>query len=100
MAYGQVPAVAGVLYGIKPAVTAIVLVAGLWGYGGGRWAPAQFSTDVSHGALANVDRVSVIGNDTPTPAHAVFSWGRFVTVLLVGFGLWVVAIAALAMVYG
>jgi chromate transporter len=91
MAFGNVPAIAGVFYGIKPAVTAlvlhaayrigsrtlknawlrglaaaaflavfafgipfplIVLVAGIVGYYGGKYAPDKFRTSGGHGAAS------------------------------------------------
>jgi chromate transporter len=139
MAYGQVPAVAGVLYGIKPAVTAIVaaaahrigaralknhwtraiallafvaifafalpfplivLAAGVLGYLGGHYAPRHFSAAAGHGAQAHGLGAAVIDDDTPTPSHALFSWGRFNRVLLTGLGLWLAAMAALVLAFG
>ena len=139
MAWGQVPAVAGVLYGIKPAVTAIVvsaavrigsrtlknrwlwaiavcaflavfalglpfplvvLLAGLAGWLGGRYAPAQFAVGGGHGKAGARHGPAVIDDDTPTPAHALFSWGRFWRVLLVCLGLWGLGLGALAGLLG
>ena len=140
MAYGDVPAVAGVFAGIKPAVTAIVafaawrigsrtlrngalwaiavaaflaifaanlpfpsivLIAGLVGHFGGRWAPARFAPAAAgHGASAGRHLPAIIDDDTPTPAHALFVWRRFGKVLAVGLGLWGVAIGALGAAFG
>ncbi|TXH91398.1 MAG: chromate efflux transporter [Rhodoferax sp.] len=139
MAYGDVHVVAGVFYGIKPAVTAIVvsaawristralrtpllwgvalaafvaifawqlpfplivLAAGIIGYGGGRWAPAQLAVGTGHAAATLAHSPAVIDDDTPPPAHARFAWGRLARVLLVCLGLWAVALGALAIVYG
>jgi chromate transporter len=130
MAFGEVPAVAGVLYGIKPAVTAIVvsaayrigsralkngilwsialaafvaifalnapfplivLVAGCIGFAGGRYAPQWFAVGGGHGKTGARAGAAVIDDDTPTPAHARFSWGRFWRVVLVFAGLWLAA---------
>jgi chromate transporter len=139
MAYGDVPAIAGVLYGIKPAVTAIVvsaavrigsralkngflwgiavgafvaifalnlqfplivLAAGVAGYLGGRFAPDKFAVGASHGKAGKVAGAAVIDNDTPTPAHALFSWTRLWGVMAVCIGIWLAAMGALTALYG
>jgi len=139
MAFGQVPAVAGVFYGIKPAVTAIVvsaayrigsralkngwlwgiavaafvaifalnlpfplivLAAGLIGYAGGRYAPGKFAVGGNHGKAAKAMGPALIDDDTPTPAHARFTWARFGRVLGVSLVLWCVGISGLTLAYG
>jgi chromate transporter len=42
----------------------------------------------------------VIDDDTPTPAHALFSWGRFARVLAIGLGLWLLGIGSLVALQG
>lgn len=139
LAWGHVPAVAGVLYGIKPAVTAIVVsaavrigsrvlkngwlwgmaaaafvaifalglpfplivcVAGAVGYLGGRYAPHRFVVGGAHGTAGVSSAPTVIDDDTPTPAHARFTWGRFWRVLLACLGIWGVAMGGLIGVLG
>ncbi|MBI3155973.1 MAG: chromate efflux transporter [Burkholderiales bacterium] len=139
MAFGNVPAVAGFFYGIKPAVTAlvvhaawrvgsralknawlwtiaagafvaiiglnlpfplIVLIAGLIGYFGGRLAPDKFRVGGGHGAATKDSGLAILGDHTPTPAHARFTWARFRTVLVVCIALWAVALGALVAVHG
>ncbi|HEY8095187.1 MAG TPA: chromate efflux transporter [Methylobacter sp.] len=139
MVFGSLPAVAGVLYGIKPAVVAIVLfaayrigsralkngvlwaisasafiaifvfktpfplivlAAGLIGYLGGYKSPQHFKIGGSHGAVQKDYGPALIDDDTPTPAHAIFSWGKFWTVLVVGVLLWALAMSALILMYG
>ena len=139
MAWGQVPAIAGVLYGIKPAVTAIVVFAAirigsralkngvLWGFAaaafiglfalklpfplivisagiagwiGGRIRPQLFAMGGGHGAADKDYGPAVIDDDTPTPEHARFSWGRFYRVLAAGLGLWIAGMAAIIAVFG
>jgi chromate transporter len=139
MAYGHVPLVAGIFWGIKPAVTAlvvhaawrigsralrnrwlwglaaasfvaifalnapfplIVLAAGLIGHFGGRHAPDVFRTGGGHGAAAKAYGPAVIDDHTPTPPHALFSWGRFRKVLVISLALWLGAMAALAGAFG
>ena len=139
MAFGNVPAVAGMLYGIKPAVTAIVLfaawrigsralkngvlwaiaaaafvaifafdvpfplivlAAGVLGYVGGKLAPTRFSASGGHGAAAKGYGPAIIDDATPTPTHALFSWGRFARVAVVALAFWAAGMAALVTWYG
>ncbi|MDR7305144.1 chromate efflux transporter [Rhodoferax saidenbachensis] len=139
MAYGHVPAIAGVFYGIKPAVTAlvvhaayrvgsrslknawlwgiavaafvaifalqlpfpvIVLAAGIVGYLGGRFAPAKFTAGGGHGSKAKSLGPALIDDDTPTPAHALFTWARFGRVLVVSLAIWLAGMGLLITVYG
>lgn len=139
LAYGNVPAVAGVLYGIKPAVTAIVLFAAyrigsralkngvLWaiaaaaflaifafnvpfpaivllaaliGYVGGRVVPEKFSTGGEHGKANRIFGAALIDDDTPTPEHARFTWMRLLRVALIGVMIWVIAMLLLLTQFG
>lgn len=139
MAFGQVPAIAGLFYGIKPAVTAvvvhaawrvgsrtlknawlwaiaagafvaifaldvpfplIVLAAGLAGAVGGRLVPDRFKAGGGHGASSRGHGPALIDDDTPTPAHARFTWARFGLVLAVCLALWAGALGALAAAQG
>ena len=139
MAFGTVPVVAGLFYGIKPAVTAIVvsaayrigsralkndwlwgiaiasfvaifavglpfpvivLAAGVIGYFGGRYAPDKFAVGGGHGQATKGFGAALIDDDTPTPAHALFTWRRFAQVLAVSLALWLVGIGALTFAYG
>ena len=132
--FGEVPVVAGIFYGLKPAVTAlvlhaawrvgtralkngwmwgiaaasfiaifafdtpfpaIVLAAGLIGHFGARQWPQVFALGGGHGAVEPGDGPALIGDDTPTPAHARFSRLQLAKVLGIGIGLWLVAMAAL-----
>lgn len=139
VAFGHVPAIAGIFYGIKPAVTAlvvqaawrvgsrtlrngwlwgiaaaafvaifalklpfplIVLAAGALGYLGGRLAPRHFSPAGGHGPRGGSHGPAVIDDDTPTPAHARFSWRFFSQVLAASLGLWALALGLLAAAFG
>ena len=138
LVYGNMPLVAGVFYGIKPAVTAIVLfaawrigsralrsaalwaisaaafiaifafrvpfpaivlAAGILGYLGGRIAPAKFAAG-GHGSAQKHYGAALIDDDTPTPAHALFGWQRFATVLAVFLGIWAFTLGTLALLLG
>ncbi|MGZ8218590.1 chromate efflux transporter, partial [Methylomagnum sp.] len=139
LAYGHVPAVAGALYGIKPAVTAIVLfaayrigtralkngllwamaalsflaifalgtpfplmvlVAAILGGIGGKLAPHKFAVGGGHGAAKASYGPALIDDDTPTPGHARFRWGRLAWVLAWGLLLWGGALGGLAWRHG
>ncbi|MDB5800722.1 MAG: chromate transporter, chromate ion transporter family [Rhodocyclales bacterium] len=139
IAFGEVPLVAGLFYGIKPAVAAIVLqaahrigsralknnvlwtiaaasfvaifalnvpfpaivaVAALVGYVGGRAMPEKFKTGGGHGKADKDYGVALIDDDTPTPAHARFSWFGLARVAVVGAILWVIPMAFLTLRYG
>jgi chromate transporter len=133
LAFGDVPVVAGLFYGIKPAVTALVLhaahrigtralkngwmwaiaaasfvaifafdtpfpaivaAAGLIGWLGSRRWPQVFKLGGGHSAVKGYGP-ALIDDDTPTPSHAVFSYGRLARVLAVGLALWLLAMGAL-----
>lgn len=139
VAFGEMPLVAGLFYGIKPAVTAIVLQAAyriggrvlknkvLWaiaaasflaifaagmpfpaivataaliGYIGGRVTPTGFTLGGGHGKAGKSFGRALLDDDTPTPAHAVFTWSRLAWVLLGGVLLWGVPMAGLTLLYG
>ena len=139
IAYGEVPLIAGLFYGIKPAVTAIVVQAAhrigsralknntLWaiaaasfvaifalnvpfpfivlgaaliGFFGGRMAPETFKVGGGHGTAKESFGVALIDDNTPTPAHAVFSLSRLIQVLAIGALLWVIPMGLLVMRFG
>ena len=139
VAYGELPLVAGLFYGIKPAVTAIVFqaahrigsralknrallaiaaaafvaifafglpfplivaVAALIGYLGGRYAPASFQAGGGHGKAGKSFGPALIDDDTPTPEHARFNWGRLARVLLAGLLLWLLPMGLLTARWG
>jgi chromate transporter len=139
MAFGSVPAVAGILYGIKPAVTAIVLFAAyrigsralknnvLWaiaaaafiaifafnvafpiivagaaiaGYVGSRIAPDKFAPGGGHSKAGAHFGPAVIDDDTPTPAHARFSWPRLILLGVIGLAIWFGVMALLDLLFG
>ncbi len=138
LVFGNAPLVSGLFYGIKPAVTAIVLFAAwrigsralknavLWtmslaafvaifvfdvpfpwivlgagviGYLGGRVAPTKFATG-GHGAAGRHYGAALIDDATPTPAHALFRWPRFVLVLAAFLSIWGGALSVLIALFG
>ncbi len=139
LAFGTVPVVAGLLYGMKPAVTAIVLfaawrigsrtlknawliaiavtafiaifvfdapfpaivaIAAMLGALGGKLIPQKFMIGGGHGALATTSSDAIIGDNTPTPPHALFRWSRFCAYLAVGLALWAGAMLMLIAAVG
>jgi chromate transporter len=139
LAYGDVPVVAGLFYGIKPAVVAIVVAAahrigsralkngwlwaiaaaafvaifaldvpfpaivisaGIVGYFGGRYAPAIFSAAGGHAGARAGYGPALIDDETPTPAHALFSWPKLWAHAAAGIAIWAAAIGALAGAFG
>ncbi len=69
----------------------IVLSAGILGAIGGKVAPAKFKGGGGHGASTKVYGPALIDDDTPTPAHAKFSWGKLALKLVVFVLVWLVA---------
>ena len=139
IALGDLPVVAGLFYGIKPAVTAIVVqavhriggralkngwmwaiaaasfiaifvlevpfplivaAAALAGWLGGRFAPERFQAGSGHGQTGKSAGPALIDDNTPTPAHALFSGGRLARVLLAGALLWVLPLGLLIAIWG
>ncbi len=139
IAYGNTTLVAGLFFGIKPAVTAIVLqaawriglralknkllwaiaaaafvaifvfatpfpaivvVAALIGYLGGRLWPNFFKSHGQHGKSAKSAGPALIDDGTPTPEHAVFRWSRLLTVAVIGALLWALPMGLLAATLG
>ncbi|MDZ5111541.1 chromate efflux transporter [Pseudomonas putida] len=139
IAFGEVPVVAGIFYGIKPAVTAIVvhaahrigsralkngwlwamaaasfvaifaldvpfplivLVAGIAGYVGGRFAPGKFVIGGGHGAARNSYGPALIDDDTPAPEHARFRVGHLLRLVLIGALLWTLPMGLLTLAFG
>jgi chromate transporter len=139
LAFGHVPLVAGIFYGVKPALVAIVLAAahrigsralknawlwaisaaafvaifalgvpfpaivagaGIVGYLGGRLAPERFSVGGGHAGARAGYGPAMIDDDTPTPPHARFGWGKLSAHAGAGLALWALAIGLLAAACG
>ncbi len=139
MRFGNVPAVAGVLAGIKPAVVAIVLFAAyrigartltnsaLWGiaiasfiaitvfkiafpwivlaaamigYLVNHFQPHLFASSNAHKASQTNYGKAVIDDDTPTPAHAKFSYKKMAKFIAIGLAIWLAAMLLLMWRYG
>jgi chromate transporter len=135
LAWGDVPLVQGMFYGIKPAVVAVVLFAAwrigsralknevLWGMAalafigifffeigfpwivlaaailgaiGGKLIPAKFKGGGGHGASSKQYGPALIDDDTPTPAHATFSWGKLALTTAAFVAIWLAALFAIS----
>jgi len=62
----------------------IVLMAGVIGYIGSRFAPEKFKAGGHHGSGKDSYGPALIDDNTPVPDHARFKWSRFFVYLLVG----------------
>jgi chromate transporter len=139
MAFGDAPLVAGLFYGIKPAVTAIVVqaayriggralkngllwgiaaaafvavfafnvpfpaivaVAALLGFLGGRLSPEHFRVGGGHGKVEKSFGAALIDDATPPPEHARFRWSRLLKLGMVGALLWLLPMALLMATQG
>lgn len=137
--FGDVPIIAGLFYGIKPAVVAIVfhatyrigsrslknkflwgiaalafitifvfnlpfplivLVAAAIGYFASKKYPTLFVDGGSHQQSKKDYGPAIIDDNTPTPAHAVFSWVYLLKILLIGVFLWFIPILTLSLTLG
>jgi chromate transporter len=78
----------------------IVLLAAVIGHFGGRFAPQVFVVGGGHGSAQQSYGPALIDDDTPTPSHALFTRKRLATVLVVGLGLWLAAMAVLVSLWG
>jgi chromate transporter len=134
LAWGDVPLVQGIFYGIRPAVVAVVLFAAwrigsralknevLWGMAalafigifffdigfpwivlvaailgalGGKLIPAKFKSGGGHGASKKEYGPALIDDDTPTPPHAKFSWGKLLVTTAVFVAVWLAVMLAI-----
>jgi len=98
---------AGVLFVLFIAIFAlnipfpyIVLMAGIIGYVGSRFAPDKFKAGGHHGDASNSYGPAIIDDDTPAPAHARFKWSRFITFAFVGLFIGSAVMATLTLTYG
>jgi len=72
----------------------IILLAGLAGFIGGRYAPEKFGAG-KHSATTKHFGPAVIDDDTPPPAHTRFQWLHLALLLLVGLALWAIVMLTL-----
>lgn len=79
---------------------AIVLAAGLLGYFAQRYYPAQFNFGHAHAASKQQYGAAVIDDNSPTPAHALFSWTKFCQYLVVGLAVWLGSLAIMVAALG
>ena len=139
LTYGQVPWIAAIFFGIKPAVTAIVLhaavrigkrtihnqalqwiavcsflaifilnvsfpiivlIAAAIGYWGGKRYPEYFQAGAHHSKDGKSYGKAIIDDDTPTPAHAQFSYQKTVLHSVIAFACWLFPIGILIAYFG
>lgn len=73
----------------------IVLAAAILGAIGGKLMPAKFKSGGGHGASNKRYDRAVIDDDTPTPAHAKFSWAKSGMTIVAVVAIWLAAMFAL-----
>lgn len=73
----------------------IVFAAGILGAIGGKLLPAKFKGGGGHGARHKEYGPALIDDDTPSPAHAKFTWGKLLLTILVFVLIGAVALFAL-----
>ena len=78
----------------------IVLMAGIIGYIGSRFAPEFFKAGAGHGASNEVYGAAIIDDDTPVPEHARFKWSRVIVISLIGLSIGGIVMAMLISSYG
>ncbi len=81
-------------------VPPVILAAAAIGAIGGRIAPQVFSGAGGHGAAKDSGGPALIDDDTPTPAHAKFSWTGLAIIVASFLALWGVVLGALAARFG
>jgi chromate transporter len=74
----------------------IVLAAAMLGAIGGKLMPGKFKAGGGHGASNKTYGPAIIDDDTPPPAHARFTWRKFVLTSLVFVAIWAAGMLALS----
>ena len=140
LSFGQVPWIAAIFFGIKPAVTAIVLhaavrigrrtihnqalqwialgsflaifilnlafpiivlIAAAIGFWGGKRYPEYFQQNNSHGKAADQSYgAAIIDDNTPTPAHALFSYQKTIHHSIIALACWLLPMLGLLFIFG
>jgi chromate transporter len=78
----------------------VVLSAAMLGYAGSRIRPAVFSHALAASPDLQTSTKAIIGDDTPTPEHAIFRWPHFFRLLAAGLAIWALALTLLVWLYG
>lgn len=139
MRFGSLPVIASILYGVKPAVVAIVLFAAhrigsrvlkhkiLWAIAAfsfiaitffempfpyiigiaillgliiNHFQPTLLTASAGHLTAQKSNGRALIDDNASTPAHAKFKLKKFVRVLVVGIGIWLLCMLVLVLKYG
>jgi len=74
----------------------IVLAAAVLGALGGKLMPAKFAAGGGHGASSGSYGRAIIDDDTPPPAHAKFTWGKFAATVIAFVAIWAAAMLAIS----
>jgi chromate transporter len=78
----------------------VVLSAAMLGYAGSHIRPAVFSHALAASPDLQTSTKAIIGDDTPTPEHAIFRWPHFFRLLAAGLAIWALALTLLVWLYG
>lgn len=73
----------------------IIFAAAVIGAVGGKFWPDKFKSGGGHGASNKVYGPAIIDDDTPTPAHASFSWTKLILTLVAFVFVWICAMLLL-----
>ncbi|MDK9704560.1 MAG: chromate efflux transporter [Sulfuritalea sp.] len=76
----------------------IVLAAAILGAIGGKLMPAKFAAGGGTHGKGGASKLgpAIIDDDTPPPAHAKFSWGKFVATVIAFVAIWAAAMLAIS----
>ncbi|SFP65633.1 chromate transporter [Nitrosomonas cryotolerans] len=74
----------------------IILTAAIFGAVGSKFAPAQFQNNNGHYISNAAYGPAIIDDDTPTPAHAKFSWRKLSLTILIFIAIWLIALLSIS----
>ena len=78
----------------------VILLAGLLGWGGGRFLPRYFAAVTGHSAKGGNRQPALIDDDTPAPEHARYRPSRLLAVIGLAAGTWIGMLTLLAAIEG
>jgi chromate transporter len=79
---------------------AIVSIAALLGFLGGRYIPEKFHVGGGHGVSSKSYGSALIDDDSPRLQHTLFSWFKLIQIGIIGFLLWSLPMSGLYLIYG
>lgn len=79
---------------------AIVSIAALLGFLGGRYMPEKFHVGGGHGVSSKSYGSALIDDDSPRLQHTLFSWFKLIQIGIIGLLLWSLPMSGLYLIYG